>query len=114
MDGDPVGQESVTIQDPAAGLWKIVVDGADVPDSGAEYGYLDVAFNPTYGRVSTVDVPQERARGARWTVTAHSWIAPAAHDEGREPFLAVQVQGRKGDEPYWVGMGAVESVKGGS
>ena len=112
VDGDPVGHESVVIDQPASGTWKVVVDGADVPEGGVEYDYLDVVFNPAYGMVSTVDVPQERAKDARWTAAAHSWVAPAAHGEGREPYLAVRVEGRKGTEPYWVSVGEVSGLGG--
>lgn len=112
VDGDPVGQESVTISNPAAGTWKIVVDGAAVPAEGAVYDYLDVVFNPVYGMVSTVDVPQERARDARWMATAHSWVAPAAHADGREPYLAVQVEGKRSDAGFLVSVGEVGSGGG--
>jgi hypothetical protein len=113
VDGDPVGQESVTISNPAAGTWKIVVDGAAVSTEGAVYEYLDVVFNPAYGMVSTVDIPQERAKDARWMATAHSWVAPAAHAAGREPYLAVQVEGKKGDAGFLVSVGEVASGGGG-
>ena len=106
-DGDPVGSESVTIHEPAAGTWKIVVDGSDVPEGDVGYEYLDMVLNPAYGMVSSVDVPQERAVGARWQSTAHSWIAPAAHEAGRAPYLAVLVEGAKENEPYWIGLGVV-------
>ena len=57
-------------------------------------------------------MPQERARDARWTAAAHSWIAPAAHGEGREPYLAVRVEGRKGNVPYWISVGEVGGLAG--
>ena len=31
----------------------------------------------------------------------------AAHDDGREPYLAVQVEGKKGDVGFWVSLGEV-------
>ncbi len=106
-DGDPKGDESIVVHNPAAGMWKVVVDAAAVAEEGATYEYLDVVFNPAYGTVSSIDMPQERASGARWTTTAHGWAASAAHAEGRRPYLAVLVEGRKGGEKYWVGMGEV-------
>ncbi len=106
-DGDPAGDEAIVLHNPAAGLWKIVVDGAAVPEGGARYDYLDVVFNPAYGTVGAIDMPQERASGARWTTTAHAWVASAAHAPGREPYLAVVVEGRSGGERYWVGRGEV-------
>ncbi len=106
-DGDPVGAESVTVKDPAAGTWKIVVDAAEVPGDGINYEYLDVVLNPAYGMVSSVDMPQERSAGARWMSTAHSWIAPAAHEAGRIPYLTVLVEGVHQGASYWVGLGTV-------
>ncbi len=110
-DGDPVGDEAIVVHNPAAGVWKIVVDGAVVPEGGVSYEYLDVVFNPVYGTVSAIDMPQERASGARWTTTAHGWVASAAHAQGREPYLAVAVEGRSGGERYWVGLGEVGGRK---
>ena len=103
VDGDPVGDEVVIVHDPAPGMWKVVVDGAGVPDEGATYSYLDVVFNAAYGTVAVIDMPQERASGARWTTTAHGWTAMAAHAQGREPYLGVVV----GGDGYRVGMGEV-------
>ncbi len=108
VDGDPVGQESVVVHNPDAGTWKVVVDAAAVPGGEVLYDYLDVVFNPAYGTVASVDMPQERAKGSRWMSTAHSWIAPSAHAKGRVPYPAVLVQGTQGEEPYWVSLGPVE------
>jgi hypothetical protein len=95
-DADPVGNESVIVSSPAAGEWKIVVDAASVPSGTTAYEYLDVVFNPAYGMVSLTDLPQERAREARWTPTAHTWVAPAVHEDGRVPWVAVSVRGQAG------------------
>ena len=107
VDGDPVGDEVVTVRDPAPGMWKVVVDGAGVPAEGATYSYLDVVFNPAYGTVAVIDMPQERASGARWTTTAHGWAAMAAHAPGRAPYLGVVVEGEAGGAGYRVGVGEV-------
>ncbi|MDE2876226.1 MAG: S8 family serine peptidase [Gemmatimonadota bacterium] len=104
VDGDPVGDEVVIVHDPAPGMWKVVVDAASVPEEGATYSYLDVVFNAAYGTVAVIDMPQERASGARWTTTSHGWAAMAAHAQGREPYLGVVVEGGGG---YWVGVGEV-------
>ncbi len=104
-DADPVGDESVIVENPAAGKWRIVVDAASVPTGNTTYEYLDVVFNPAYGMVSTTDLPQERSEGARWTAKVHSWIAPAAHAAGRVPYAALLVQGRpEQGEPYTVSL----------
>ena len=107
VDGDPEGDEVVIVHDPAPGMWKVVVDAASVPGEGATYSYLDVVFNAAYGTVAVIDMPQERASGARWTTTAHGWAAMAAHARGREPYLEVVVEGRAGGGGYWVGVGEV-------
>ena len=107
MDGDPEGDEVVIVHDPAPGMWKVVVDAASVPGEEATYSYLDVVFNAAYGTVAVIDMPQERAPGARWTTTAHGWAAMAAHARGREPYLGVVVEGRAGGGGYWVGVGEV-------
>ena len=107
VDGDPEGDEVVIVHDPAPGMWKVVVDAASVPGEGATYSYLDVVFNAAYGTVAVIDMPQERASGARWTTTAHGWAAMAAHAQGREPYLGVVVEGRAGGGGYRVGVGEV-------
>jgi len=106
VDGDPVGDESVVVHNPAAGTWKVVVDAASAAGE-VYYEYLDVVFNPAYGTVSAIDMPQERAPDARWTTTAHAWTALAAHGEGREPYLALVVEGRSAATPYRVTIGEV-------
>jgi hypothetical protein len=97
VDGDPVGDESVIVQNPAAGKWKIVVDAAAVPSGSTTYEYLEVVFNPSYGMISVADLPQERSLGARWTTKAHTWVSTAAHAPGREPYAALFVLGQMKD-----------------
>src|SRR5213078_3941747 len=53
---DPIGDESVVVQNPAAGKWKVVVDGWSVPSGSTTYDYLDVVFNPKYGMANVADV----------------------------------------------------------
>lgn len=103
VDGDPVGDEFVIVHWPAAGAWKVVVDAAAMPAhaDSARYEYLDVVFNPSFGAVAVADVPQERAVDARWTTEVKGWGAPAFHNEGRSPYLAVAVQGLAGDDAWW-------------
>jgi hypothetical protein len=96
VDGDPEGDETALVLNPSAGLWKIVVDGSSVPSGSTEVEVLDAVFNPVYGMVSTTDLPQERASGARWMAKAHTWFAPAVHGEGRRPWAALLVEGVSG------------------
>ena len=41
-DGD--SEESVTIANPAAGAWRVTVDGFAVPQGTTTYKYIDVFF----------------------------------------------------------------------
>ena len=78
-DGD--SEESVTIANPAAGLWRVVVDGFAVPAGTTTYNYVDVFFTTSpFGVVSVTDANALRPAGASWivpgSVTAN--VAPAA------------------------------------
>ncbi len=85
------GEEYIYIDTPAAGIWKVVVDGFRVPGEGIDYEYLDVVFNPTFGSVSAADVPREREQDASWEVQAGQWRTETFPD-GREPFAAFQLE----------------------
>nr|WP_308258228.1 S8 family serine peptidase [Saccharothrix obliqua] len=65
-DGD--SEESVTIANPAAGLWRVVVDGYAVPSGSTEYDYIDVFAAPGLGTVAVTDTDAEHTAGATWTV----------------------------------------------
>jgi hypothetical protein len=77
-DGD--SEESVTIANPAAGLWVVLVDGFAVPAGTTTFNYIDLFVNNAFGSVAVTDVNALRAAGASWTVpgsvTANT--APAA------------------------------------
>jgi hypothetical protein len=105
VDADPVGDEWVTVTNPAAGKWKVVVDVDSAPSGRVTFRYLDAVLNPAYGVLAPTDIPQDRAPGARWTARAHLWMAPAAHAEGRQPMPALAVQGTGPGAPaYWLGV----------
>jgi hypothetical protein len=97
--GEPVGDASVTVQNPAAGKWKVVVDAASVPTGSTSYDYLDVVFNPTYGTVGVADTPQSRKMTPQWTTQAHVWVTSAL-PSGRTPFAALLVQGTAGADRF--------------
>jgi len=88
-DGD--SEESVTIANPAAGLWRVLVDGFNVPAGNTTYKYVDVFANLAFGSVSITDANALRPSGTSWvvpgTVTANA--APAA---GRVLLGNVQVR----------------------
>jgi hypothetical protein len=88
-DGD--SEESVTITNPAAGLWRVLVDGFAVPAGTTTYNYVDVFANAAFGSVDVTDANALRPAGSTWTVpgivTANA--APAA---GRVLLGNVQVR----------------------
>ena len=92
-DSDPIGDEIVTVQNPAAGKWKVMVDGASVPSGSTTFAYLDVVFNPAYGAVASADIAKEHKTGEEWKAPTHTWLANAL-PEGRQPFAAVLLQGQ--------------------
>jgi subtilisin family serine protease len=88
-DGD--SEESVTIANPAAGLWRVVVDGFSVPAGSTTYNYLDVFANAAFGSVSVTDANALRPSGASWTVPATVTVT-AAPASGRVLLGNVQVR----------------------
>lgn len=100
-DGD--SEESVTIANPAAGAWRVVVDGFAVPAGTTAFNYVDVFTNPAIGSVSVTDANALRPAGASWTVpgSVTANIAPAA---GRVLLGNVQV---RTDSNILVGSGDV-------
>jgi hypothetical protein len=103
-DSDPVGDEIVSVSNPAKGKWKVVVDALSVPAGSTTFAYLDAVFNPSFGAITTADVPVERKTGESWTARTHTWLAgplPA----GREPFPAVLLEGQlSGNVPFRLGI----------
>ncbi len=88
-DGD--SEESVTIANPAAGLWRVVVDGFAVPAGTTTYNYVDVFANPAFGSISVTDANALRPAGASWTVPA-AVTANAVPAVGRVLLGAVEVR----------------------
>ena len=87
-DGD--SEESVTIPDPAAGTWQVLIDGFNVPAGTTTYNYVDIFANPTLGSVAVTDSNAPRPNGASWTVPG-SVTAGAIPEAGRVLFGAVNV-----------------------
>jgi hypothetical protein len=88
-DGD--SDEAVTIANPAAGLWTVVVDGYAVPAGSTSYSYLDVFANAAFGSVSITDANVLRPSGASWSVPG-AVTALAAPATGRVLLGNVQVR----------------------
>jgi hypothetical protein len=103
-DGD--SEESVTVNSPAAGQWKVIVDGFDVPAGTTEFDYIDVYFMPAasaLGTIAVTDANALRAAGAVWTVPA-SVTAKAQPGAGRVLYGNVLV---RTDSNVTVGSGDV-------
>jgi hypothetical protein len=100
-DGD--SEESVTISNPTAGLWKILVDGYSVPSGSTTYNYVDVFAHSSFGSVSVTDANALRPAGSSWTVPGSVTVnaAPAA---GRVLLGSVEV---RTDSNVLVGIGNV-------
>lgn len=86
-------EEFVAAENPAAGLWKVLVDPYSVPAGATDYDYLDVIANPVYGSVSVSDTPAPHANGATWTASATATVSAEA---GAGRFLRGFVQVRSG------------------
>jgi hypothetical protein len=89
-DGD--SEESVTIANPAAGAWVVLIDGFNVPAGTTSYNYVDVFRKaPAFGTISITDANALRPAGSLWvvpgSVTANE--APAA---GRVLYGNVEVR----------------------
>ncbi|MEU5696412.1 S8 family serine peptidase [Actinosynnema sp. NPDC020468] len=65
-DGD--SEESATVANPAAGLWRVQIDGYAVATPTTEYDYIDVFAVPGLGSVDVTDANADHAAGATWTV----------------------------------------------
>ncbi|HEX6919702.1 MAG TPA: S8 family serine peptidase [Actinomycetes bacterium] len=105
-DGD--SEESVTVNNPAAGTWVVLVDGYAVPAGTTTYNYVDVFTNAAFGSVSVTDANALRPAAFSWTVPGAVTVnaAPAA---GRVLLGNVQV---RTDANVLIGSGdvVVESV----
>lgn len=88
-DGD--SEESVTIANPAAGVWVTLVDGFSVPAGSTTFNYVDVFTNSAFGTVAVTDANAVRPANGSWTVPG-SVNANAAPASGRALLGAVQVR----------------------
>lgn len=91
-DADPIGDETVTVQNPAAGKWKIVVDAASVPSGSTSYDYVDVVFNQSFGMVASTDQPGKHAEHEQWNATTNVWTSALPTD--RTLFAALLIEAR--------------------
>jgi hypothetical protein len=84
-------EETVTVNNPAAGTWVALVDPFAVPAGSTTYDYRDVFSNPAYGSLAVTDANASRAAGAQWTVPA-TVTANGAPGAGRVLLGAVEVR----------------------
>jgi hypothetical protein len=89
-DGD--SEESVTINNPVAGTWTVLVDGFAVPAGTTSYEYVDVfRKTPSFGAISITDANALRPAGSSWTVNG-SVTANEVPAAGRVLFGNVEVR----------------------
>lgn len=88
---DPGSDEAVMVQHPAAGKWKVVVEGSSVPSGQTSFDFSDIVFNQVYGIVGVTDTTAKHPAGAPWTVKTNTWISSVP--AGRTPYAAVLLEG---------------------
>lgn len=84
-DADGDSNESVSIPNPEAGTYTVVVIGYEVPAGTTEYDYLDVFYSPALGELAVDPTETTLANGASTTIQG----AVTAEDtpaEGRQLF----------------------------
>ena len=98
----------MTINNPAAGNWVVLVDGFAVPAGTTTYNYVDVFVNTAFGSVSITDANALRSTGTTWVVPG-TVTAASAPSSGRVLLGRVEV---RTDANVLVGSGdvVVESV----
>ena len=79
-DGD--AEESVTIANPAAATWLVLIDGFAVPSGSTTYNYVDIFANPGLGTVDVTDADAPHPGGSSWHVDG-SVTAGAVPEAGR-------------------------------
>ncbi|SCE73685.1 S8 family serine peptidase [Micromonospora mirobrigensis] len=82
-DGD--SEEAVTLTKPAAGTYRVVVEGYAVAPGGTEYDYRDSFASPALGSLTAQPTPLALANGATATLTG-AVTALATPPAGRELF----------------------------
>ncbi|MFC9588497.1 S8 family serine peptidase [Streptomyces sp. NPDC056944] len=94
-DGD--SEESVSLANPAAGTYTVVIDGYSVGAAGGTtYDYKDVYYSSALGTVKVdASKPVDLANGASAPVAAEVLVAGAA-PEGRQFFGEVQLLNARG------------------
>lgn len=103
QSADADSEESVTIANPAAGNWLVLVDGYAVPKGTTEFDYFDVFTSAGLGTLTVSDTNAQRAAGATWNATG---VITPQGQPGAGRVLRGELEVRT-DENVVVGGGAV-------
>jgi hypothetical protein len=71
----PESGGEVSVAEPKAGRWVVVVDAYSVRGASVGYDYLDMFTHPRFGTIATNDGGDDRSAGSSWTSSAHAWAA---------------------------------------
>lgn len=63
---DEGSDESVSIDNPQPGKWKVVISAASVPSGRTSVEYQDIVTNPIYGMIKSTDVTATHNHGEQW------------------------------------------------
>ncbi len=87
---DPGPNETVLVQKPSAGKWRVVVDASRLPSGSAMVDLTDVVFNQSFGMTAVTDAPAKRDATAPWSATTNTWVGTLP--SGRDAFAVVQIE----------------------
>ena len=68
--GGATAVEQVTLANPVAALYRIQVDGFNVPAGSTAYDLVDSYVSPALGSISAADTNAVRPSGSSWSPTA--------------------------------------------
>jgi hypothetical protein len=92
--------ETVVLDHPGGGEWRIVVDAFRVPGGSTQYKYEDVYFHSALGSVSVDDKEALRPRGANWSVTAKVTVqATPVGDRALTGIVPIIPRANEGEPP---------------
>ncbi len=83
--------EAVTLNNPAAGQYRILVDGFSVPEGTTAYDLVDTYVSPALGSLTSADADALRPAGSSWSPTATLTVL-ADPGAGRKITGGVQVR----------------------
>ncbi|MGV9315370.1 S8 family serine peptidase [Streptomyces sp. NPDC003691] len=96
MSADADSEEAVSLEKPAPGTYRIVVDGYEVGPSGTQYDYRDVFFAPGLGRIQVDENRQIKLGTGESAQVAAEVVVAGAAPEGRQFFGDVRLVNTRG------------------